>query len=246
MKRQRRTLGLLLAGMSIALVAIGRQGQPTSQPLPTCARAANPASPAKSDALNRRVSTGSLARLVGDSRCSLGALDALRINAEEDGLSGCTDEVASRRARRRRLSWLWPAWAAYSAWDVSSAQAHASARAGGMRLDRESLRCGARLGWSGCMVDRSGSDRREGDLAATPPTPRRSHSPHRFAHTVARLARQTTSLLLPWPSRLAGPSEASRSESIRISRRPSLVAPPSAKPRTAPGDEPSSVRDLIL
>lgn len=228
---------MLLTGLSIALVAIGRQGQPTSQPLSTLARAAKPAGPAKGDPLHRRLPSGSLARLVADPRCSLGALDALRINAEEDGLSGSADAIASRRARRRHLSWLWPTWAVYSAWDLSSDRMRASLS------DQGPLHCGARLGWSGCTVYRSGSDGREYFSA---PSPRQLHSPHRFARTVARIARQTTSLLLPWPSRLAGQSEVSTSESIRISRLPSLVAPQSAKPKAVPGGDASAASNLIL
>jgi hypothetical protein len=237
MKRQRRTLGLLLAGLSIALVAIGRQGQPTSQSPSTSARAAKSADPSQRDGLNCPVPTGNLAWLARDPRCSMGAQEVLRINAEEDGLGRRTDPIALRRAKSRYISWLQPAWAAYSVWDFSSDRTHASL------FDCGALHCGARLGWSGCMVYRSGNDRQGCASAASQ---RGMRSPHRFARTFARLARQATSLLSPWPNRLAGQSEADTSESIRISRLPNPVAPESAKPQAIPGGDLSSASDLVL
>lgn len=248
MKRQRRTLGLLLVGLSIALVAIGRRDQPTSQSvlqsLSTSARGAKSANAADGDALKRPVSLGSLAWLVGDPRCSLGAQQVLRINAEEDGLSRRREAVALQFATRRQaISWQWSAWAAYAAWDFSSSSAHALAPASAARLDGGPIRCGARLGWSGCTIYRSGIDWQEGTSAASQ---RRLHLPHRFARAVARLARRSTSLLSPWPSQLAGQCEASTSESIRISRLPNLAAPKSAKPQTVNGGDSSSACDQVL
>lgn len=237
MKRQRRTLGLLLAGLSIALGVIGRQGQTTSRSLSIASRSAMSAKPAQRDALNQPVSTGNLTWLISDPRCASGAQEVLRINAEEDGLIRRMDAVASVRPRRRHLSWLWPASAAYSVWDVSSDRMHASL------FDHGPHRCGARLGWSGCTVYRSGNDRQEYSSAASP---RRLHSSHRFARTVARLARQATSLLSPWPNRIAEQSETDTSESIRISRLPNAALPERAKPQVIPSGDSSSVSHLVL
>lgn len=237
MKRQRRTLSLLLAGLSIVLGVIGRQGQTTSQSLSIAERSAKWAKAAEPDALKRPVSTGSLAWLVSDPRCSMGAQEVLRINPEEDGLSHRTAAVASRRANRRPISWLSPAWAAYSVWDLSSDRLHNSL------FDRGPLHCGARLGWSGCNVYCSRNDRRERSFAASE---RRFRSPNRMARTVAQFAQPMTSLLSLWTNRLAGRGEAYAGESMRISRLPNRAASKSAKSSDVPRGDSSSARELTL
>jgi hypothetical protein len=237
MKRQRRTLGLLLACLSIALGVIGRHGQTTSQSLSIAARSAKSANAAEPDALKRQVSTGSLAWLVSDPRCSIGAEEVLRINAEEDGLSHRAAAVASRRAKRRPVSWLWPAWAAYSVWDLSSDRMHNSP------FDRRPLHCGVRLGWSGCNAYCTRNVRREGSLAAGE---RRLHSPNRMVRTVARIAQPMTSLLPLCANRLAGRGETNAGESVRISRLPNRAASKSAKSSDVPRGDSSSASELTL
>lgn len=237
MKRQRRTLGLLLAGLSIALGVIGRHGQTTSQSLSIAARSAKSANAAEPDALNRQVSTGSLAWLVSDPRCSIGAEEVLRINADEDGLSRRTAAVASRRAPSPPISWLWPAWTGYSVWDASSDRTHAPL------FDHGPLHCGARLGWSGCTVYCGRNDRRERSHAAGE---RPFRSPNRMVRTVARVAQPMTSLLSLCANRLAGRGETNAGESVRISRLPNRAASKSAKSSDVPRGDSSSASELTL
>lgn len=189
MKRQRRTLGLLLVGLAIALAVVGPR--PFWRPKPSRAVVGS--------ASATPLATGSLARLAADARHSLGANLALQLNAENDGLNPCDASSHARRSGPNcRLSPIALAilgqQTAEVAWGTlrtcDSRQVDSS--------EAGSVLCrGARAttGWSGCAAFASGSDAwgRRLDLAA--PADRRRERQPRLTRAAALFARRPAELL---------------------------------------------------
>lgn len=167
MKRQRRTLGLLVVWLMAALVAIGprmplrmrEKAATTAELKPVVARPKNRASFLSSNYVP--VLTGSLASLATDPRHSSGVELARKINVENDGLSQMRNPAwrlkPDDRRRPRMIGWtilgqqaaaaIWKK--AARAWEFESPPTlHAQS-------SRLSL---AVSGWSGCVAYRWNSD----------------------------------------------------------------------------------------
>ena len=225
MKRQRRTLGLLLVWLAIALGAVRLPPQRAPIFELTAAPSANSKKAAERAPSARQALTGSLAGLVGDPRCASGAELVLYINAAEDGLSHRAGRIAAtRRGEQPRASWLWPAWGAISAWRAIAAPGHGPADNGESNPwpDDAPRTCGARLAWSGCNAYRSDGDRL---VQARWKPDRRTLSLQRWGRSIARFVRDTSADLAPWLNQLARCAGGDREPSIRITRRPGRAAP---------------------
>ena len=134
MKRQRRTLGLLLAFLAAALSAIGTQGKARRSPEALAPAAFARLRCARGGRLNPQPEApivGSLAWLSADPRHCSGADWVLRLNAENDGLG--RDSVASSARSPRAAS-------------------------GGRSACAAAPDAVRRLGWSGCTAYSHGCD----------------------------------------------------------------------------------------
>jgi hypothetical protein len=134
MKRQRRTLALLLAGFAATLWAIGMQGKARPSPEAVAPAAFARLRGARGDGLNPQPEApivGSLAWLGADPRHGSGADLVLRLNAENDGLGRDASDSSAR--------------------SPSAASGGQGARAAA----RDAVR---RLGWSGCTAYSHGCD----------------------------------------------------------------------------------------
>ncbi len=167
MKRQRRTLGLLVVWLTAALVAIGPRmplrthgkAAPVAALKPAAARPKNPASFQPSTSVP--VLTGSLAPLVADPHHSAGIELAQMINLEHDGLSQ-TDNPAwglkpDDRGRPHIIGWTILGQQAAAAIWQTAVQAREFESQPTLRAQSPRLSL-AVSGWSGCIAYRWNND----------------------------------------------------------------------------------------
>ena len=221
---------MMLAWLSLALLAIGVKPQQDPSSAATAARADHSA-PLPGRRHSRPVATGSLAQLVNDSRCAAGSALAIEINAAEDGLSPSKGWPYPKPT----ASWLSPLWIANASLQSAPAGATVSRRHRAAFPDGMPLSSRARLGWSGCTAFHGRSEQVDRLFYDAQ---RRKHASARwFSAAVAGIVGETANRMTPWLDRLVAQANPSASSAVRISRRPERAGPDRPQERAIPQGE---------
>ena len=230
---------MMLAWLSLALLAIGVKPQQDASSTATAARTDRSA-PLPGGRHTRPVATGSLARLVNDWRCVSGAAWAIEINAGEDGFSPSKGWPYPKPT----ASWLSPLWIGHASLRSGPAGATVLGRDRAALPDGTPLTSGARLGWSGCTAFHGESaqiDRLFYDAQ------RRKHARARWlSAALAGMVDQAANRMTPWLDLLIAQANPAANAAVRVSRRPERAGAVRPQERVIPDGERAPASKLIL